>query len=286
MHGPGGPGGSGGAGSPGSSATGGHGDAGGHGAGGHTGGHSGHTGGHSHGHTGHTGGPDSHSHGHHSHHGVSSQTTYLSSSSGTDTDTSIAHEGSSTTVQYSGGPGGEGAVIIGLVIGLVAFSYPLFMFASFAPTWFIVLAVGFVAVAVAILWQAFTSEDDSADTADPIERLKAEYANGDIDEEELEQRLDDLENPERYESTRVGNEVDDTANANVETLVETITATIDPTTVESTQTRQATTPDGRTSGTRETPEQRLRRRFAEGELSEHEFRRALEVLRETEVDAS
>lgn len=246
----------------------------------------------------------SHAESHQNHHDTTHQNHSLSLFE-TDTTTASIYGEQSTATQYSSGARRKLALILGVTAGLVGFSYPLSVFISAVPTWIIILVVGFVVISVGILWRAVTSEGTPGETrAGPasethtgsagdtetaaVERLKVQYANGEIDEKELKYRLDTLDNREIHESSVVDETAAESAEMDSEVLLKMITEATDSSGVEVTHSQSGDTPtsDRRSSLSQKTPEQCLRRRFAEGELTEAEFRQKWGVLQDTNANAN
>ena len=231
-----------------------------------------------------------HDHSTHAGHSRSAHSGSTSSKTATETvGAAPVHTHGGTAAVSSSRSGGSGFVA-GLLLALLGLTYPLYLFVDATPTWLILLVVGFVLVAVAVLWRERSRQKGPTDEEyGPVDRLRAQYASGEIDEEELGWRLEEL-GADRSEFERVpGDEGTTDVSGGPETATfESIVggrypvAGFDEPRTESTPTAPRVGGEP-APGLRETPETRLRTRFAAGEIDEAAFTHKLEVLRETEV---
>ena len=202
------------------------------------------------------------------------------------------------------------------VIAMIGSIPLLFTLVWFSP-WYIVPVVMFGLVILIPVFIWLLSVDATQDTSDDdlpdpktarLRELKVQYASGEIDEAEFERQVNMLNNADTpsasvfmdadptAEPTQTSNATDPSGSQpssdqfdQFVTQIGEIVSEQSPTTTEPTETESSTsgTNEGSSSTQRdgEPPEERLRRRFADGELTETEFRRRLAVLRETEAEA-
>lgn len=176
-----------------------------------------------------------------------------------------------------------------LFLPLLPFDFPWYLATPLLVVPLLAVVIGVVAFAG---WRS--ASEAVPDRPDPVERLKTQYASGEVDEEQLQRRLESLASEGSAHPEAV--EMDGRAGRTTVT-VDTVTETIPSGDLSGERTVQFTTVDdsgrdravsgavGETSDDGRTPEERLRHRLAQGELTVEEFQRRLAAIRESQSES-